>query len=37
MAVADQLLRIAVRAAPDVEHTDVDYPDIGYPCVVHYR
>jgi len=37
MVVADQLLCIAVRAAPDVEHTDVDIPDIGYSCVAHYR
>ena len=37
MAVADQFLRIAVRAAPDVERTDVDDLDIGNPCVAHNR
>ena len=35
MAVADQFLCIAVRAAPDEDHTDD--PDIGYSCVARYR
>jgi hypothetical protein len=37
MAVADQFLRIAVRAAPDVDYSDVDDSDIDYSSVARYR
>ena len=37
MVVADQFLRIAVRAAPDVDYADVYDTDIDYSSLARYR